>query len=522
MKLWEDIIREKLSAFRGAATPSQDEALWNSVEGMLPPPAHWAWWSDVRVWMGVGVAAVLALTVTPWSSEEVTHPVVNAVEEEALNADKATSGRGETGLTSATEVSTDTRLDAPSETEVFETSEVESLPQRASVNSEGTVNPETLTAVIDRTERVVDDVVSVPAFSAPEDEAVSELDAIAAQAKAPTTQDALAMTLASVIDEARQQGGVAGEGGARLTPNVAFADSDSNESNPSAVPNSQGLQNDPEALQTMRPRFAWMGLSPKGNRALLDMPVPDPVPHRSAFAVRVYGGATLSHFRFSDESLSAYSENFVTDYSAAGGVSLEVRRWGQQWSVGFNVSDYVHRLEFEEATEQVWWTEGVQSIEINAITGDTVAVNVGPVQGTEIEHRSIRHHGRYSVIAIPLEWRTQRVKGRWHFGLGLGALLHIRRNAAGSILTEEGIVERYADGDMSKNRLSWMPTARTYLGVQFAPTWRADFSVLVGQQRHSSRRTALQSGSAAPQWNGRLLNGQFQLGITRYFLRTGH
>ena len=502
MKLWEDIIREKLSAFRGAPTPSQDQALWNSIEGMLPPPARWAWWSDVRVWMGVGVAAVLALTVTPWSVEEDVDPQFPLVEEEALDAGKATNGRGESALALDAEASPVTQPSVALDSDVSET-------------------PEALPSVSDPTEIAVGDLASVPAPPVADDGKLTDSGALSAQTTAPTTPNALVTTTAFVAENARQQNGTAGEGGAPPTFNVGFEGSDSNGRVSRSASNGLDVEHGALAVQPMRSRFAWLGLSPMGSPALLDMPVFDSSPYRPDFAVRVYGGATLSRFRFSDEALDAYSENFVADYSAAGGVSLEFSRWGQQWSVGLNMSDYVHRLEFQETTEEPWWTEGVQSIEINAITGDTVAVNVGPVLGTEIQHRSVHHHGRYSVIAVPLEWRTQRVKGRWHFGLGLGALLHIRRNAAGSVVTEEGIVERYADGDMSKSRLSWMPTARAYLGMQFAPTWRVDLSVLAGQQRYRSRKSAVQSGSALPGWDGQLLNGQFQVGISRYFSRSG-
>lgn len=502
MKLWEDIIREKLSAFRGAPTPSQDQALWNSIEGMLPPPARWAWWSDVRVWMGVGMAVVLALTMMPWSLEEDVDPLFPIVEEEALNAGKATGGRGESALALDADASPDTQPNVALDSDLSET-------------------PEASPSVSDRTENVVGELPAVPAPPVSDDVKLADSGALSPQPSAQTPPNALAMTTAFVAENARQQDGSAGEGGAQPTFNGGLEDSGSAGGAARSASNGLTMEHGALAIQPMRSRFAWLGLAPMESPALLDMPEFNPSPYRPSFAVRVYGGATLSRFRFSDEALDAYSENFVADYSAAGGVSLEFSRWGQQWSVGLNMSDYVHRLEFQETTEQAWWTEGVQSIEINAITGDTVAVNVGPVLGTEIQHRSVRHHGRYSVIAVPLEWRTQRVRGRWHFGLGLGALLHIRRNAAGSVVTEEGIVERYADGDMSKSRLSWMPTARVYLGIQFAPTWRVDLSVLAGQQRYRSRKSAVQSGSALPGWDGQLLNGQFQVGISRYFSRSG-
>ena len=183
MKLWEDIIREKLSAFRGAPTPSQDQALWNSIEGMLPPPARWAWWSDVRVWMGVGVAAVLALTVTPWSVEEDVDPQFPRVEEEALDAGKATNGRGESALALDAEASPVTQPSVALDSDVSET-------------------PEALPSVSDPTEIAVGELASVPAPPVADDGKLTDSGALSAQSTAPTTPNVLVTTTAFVAENA--------------------------------------------------------------------------------------------------------------------------------------------------------------------------------------------------------------------------------------------------------------------------------------------------------------------------------
>jgi hypothetical protein len=513
MKNWEDIIREKLSSIKGKAAPGQDEALWRSIEGQLPGSVQGAWWSGIHFLRASSAVVVLLLAGAFWwvnFEGESLKSDVDASDDKRTEVERL-SGNAE--QEAALEVSLETTEQGrPLEPEtvgreVQEEVSVASNSERSGRTEIEIEQPESSAAIVQKEDVQAGVLVASAAVS-------SWPDGVAPTPRNVSTEtDALPIGFGGNPIAEKERGFMA-----------THFEEDPGVSKPGAPEEEDGAAKriaggQLPVLALLRPRFPVLGTAQMEKPASLDMPTLEPTMYRSAFAIRAYGGSTFSHFTFSDAALAAYSENFATDYSATGGISLEVIRGGQQWSVGVNVSDYVHRLEFEETTENEWWTEGVQSIEINAITGDTVAVNVGQVQGTQTTRRFVRHHGRYSVIAVPLEWRTQSVRGRWHLGLGIGALLHIRRNASGSILNAEGVLARYADADLSKSRMSWMPTARTYVGYQFAPSWRLDLSVLVGQERHSSKKATPLPGASTPEWNGRLLNGQFQVGITRYFLR---
>jgi hypothetical protein len=58
--------------------------------------------------------------------------------------------------------------------------------------------------------------------------------------------------------------------------------------------------------------------------------------------------------------------------------------------------DYVHLLDYVETTTQDYLDpEGIQAIEINALTGDTVAILYGDVQGLATQRRHVRSFNRF-------------------------------------------------------------------------------------------------------------------------------
>jgi len=248
------------------------------------------------------------------------------------------------------------------------------------------------------------------------------------------------------------------------------------------------------------------------------LPMPDALETQVPMAVRVHGGLTFSHFRFIDDRPADLSRHFHTDFSAGGGVALDVQRWGHAFSIGVAWYDYVHRLEYLEVTVQEHIEpEGVQSIEINALTGDTVAVNLGEIQGTAEQHRFVRSYNRFNAVVFPMEWRQETSQGRWSAGLGLGGQLLVRSGGHGHNVDHDGLIEAYTDADLPKARLNWMPTARVYFGFQMVPEWRLDVSMGAGIHRFRSRRDNELELVDAPQWNGRLSTGQLQIGLTRFF-----
>ena len=207
---------------------------------------------------------------------------------------------------------------------------------------------------------------------------------------------------------------------------------------------------------------------------------------------------------------------FHADFSAGGGVMLEVNG-DLRWSVGFAWHDYVHSLQHTEVTETAITTPGVVSITIDTQTGDTLAIEEGLVAGVEERVRTVDLHNRFRAYSIPVEWRKVRSRGRFQFGLGLGAMLQIRSRAYGSILDSEGEITGYSDDNLSRGRLTVMPTLRAFSGVRFAPGWRADVGLATGIQRHNSRPISdAPSPVSTPTWQGQLVNTQLQLGLTRF------
>lgn len=194
---------------------------------------------------------------------------------------------------------------------------------------------------------------------------------------------------------------------------------------------------------------------------------------------------------------------------------LEFERWSQSFAVGLVWNEFINHLDYTEHTETVVTTQGIQAIEINEITGDTVAVVFGDVDGISEQTRSVIHHNRYRAFAVPIEWQHHRIVGRWHMGVGLGALLQFRSDGHGKTINPEGLVVTYQDGDLTTSRIQWMTTGRAFAGYQFGPEWRVDLSLGAGVQRFNNGAST--TSSDIPSWEGRLVNGQLQLGITRFF-----
>ena len=236
------------------------------------------------------------------------------------------------------------------------------------------------------------------------------------------------------------------------------------------------------------------------------------------FALRAYGGVTMSDFKYKNEELLMFSDYFHTASSAAGGIVLDFEFKNQQMSIGMGWLDYAQRLEFEHTwqTEDVH-PEGILSVELDPVSGDTLSVQTGPMLVTSTHHRHVRDYNHWNGAVIPIEWRKEWLISRWTLGAGLGGQLLFRTGASGKSFRAAGTVAEFDDADLSRIRMAWSPTARLYTGYQFQPEWRLDASLAAGFQRMGSLQSEeLTNPSLAP-WNGQLRTLQISAGVTRFF-----
>ena len=189
------------------------------------------------------------------------------------------------------------------------------------------------------------------------------------------------------------------------------------------------------------------------------------------------------------------------------------------WSIGLAWCDYVHNLQYTETSEAPISSFGVVSVVIDIQTGDTLSVLEGQVQGVEERVRTVDRHNRFQAFSIPFEWRKVKSLNRLQFGVGVGATLQIRSGARGSVINPEGQIVRYSDQNLSRGRLAVVPTGRLFAGLRFAPAWRLDVGVAAGVQRHTSRSNTGAPVTDEPSWQGRLIHGQIQVGLTRLISR---
>ena len=242
-------------------------------------------------------------------------------------------------------------------------------------------------------------------------------------------------------------------------------------------------------------------------------------PHKPRyFAIRAYGGMTLSDFRYQNENLAIFSDHFHAASSAFSGVAFDFDFRRHHWSVGLGWSDFAQRLEFEHT----WQSEyvdpnGIVAVEIDAVSGDTLSVQTGPVLVTANHHRQVRDYNHWNAMVIPVEWRKEWLVSQWTFGAALGGQLLIRTGGRGQSFVDEGTLAAFDDADLSRSRITWSPSLRLYTGYQFEPEWRLDLSLAAGAQSVGSRSNEDLTGSVLTAWEGQLRTFQIAAGVTRYF-----
>jgi hypothetical protein len=520
MKSWEDILKGRFARHAEPGKPGQDEALWNAIEaGMAAPPTgakaagvatgvsgsagkFWSWALGTAAVMGLVLLGVVfwpkAGPITPQEGTRVEQSQdVQSAPKTALDSEEGegTPSVGEEVFPSASNEAASIQA-APNEADLTLPSAAEMAPE-VSVAKAGSdaAKPEAAVAAETMTAEVGASVATAEVAPNVETRTTGAESAPTVSSE-PTPTSATSDRLPFFLPRMEPDG----------EENVARARSVGGELPPREGP-AEGML---EPLPLRTPSSDALPLAQL-------LPMGGAIEAEAPFALRTFGGPTLSHFSLKGKHPEELRGHFYTEFSAGGGVALDVRRWGQTFSLGLAWYDYVHLLDYVETTTQDYLDpEGIQSIEINALTGDTVAVLFGDVQGLATQRRYVRSFNRFNAVVIPVEWRTSRSLGRWHGGLGLGVQLLVRSGGRGHSLNEDGLVVAYADGDLPKSRLNWTPTGGLFAGYQVAPEWRLDLSVGAGIQRFRTRRTA-EGAPEAPLWEGQLITGQIQCGVTRFF-----
>lgn len=467
MKWIEDLLKAKLSGSKAAADSAKDDALWNKVSSGLSAPVPEVSGSAGKLtglnWAVLGGAVMFAAVMG----------IGLILDEDASNAPGA-------------------KLE---ETSIASVTSVEALTPTGS----STIASESQANQADQMDKQVSADISVSASDiAPKPNET----AVALDSSLPSTSSRMTTSeMPSPLKESTEE------------PSVNTTRTDANHAN--NLPPTESAMRKAPPLQLL-PIFISDG-NVEGQAVLQKSEFAERVKPRH-FALRAYGGVTMSDFKYKNEELLMFSDYFHTASSAAGGIVLDFEFKNQQMSIGMGWLDYAQRLEFEHTwqTEDVH-PEGILSVELDPVSGDTLSVQTGPMLVTSTHHRHVRDYNHWNGAVIPIEWRKEWLISRWTLGAGLGGQLLFRTGASGKSFRAAGTVAEFDDADLSRIRMAWSPTARLYTGYQFQPEWRLDASLAAGFQRMGSLQSEeLTNPSLAP-WNGQLRTLQISAGVTRFF-----
>jgi hypothetical protein len=267
-----------------------------------------------------------------------------------------------------------------------------------------------------------------------------------------------------------------------------------------------------KGLEQMRPILAkpWASLPPMLSQYVHKL---DPA---KWLALRTFGGLTMSQTTLTNALKSAYSYGF----GAGGGMALDWVGGKQHWSAGVGFYEFTHVMEYQlSVTTEFINAEGVQTVLINSISGDTTSI-VGPVSEVEHYQRHILSYNRLRQIAVPLEWRKEHSIGRWTAGIALGATALFRIKSEGHLVTADSQIFAFSNLDLPRLRLNVSPTTRIYAGLQVQPEWRIDLSWTAGIQTFNSSRAGDMTNAEVQPWKGRISAQSLQIGVTRFFAST--
>ena len=463
----EDLLKAKLSGSKAAADSAKDDALWNKVSSGLSAPVPEVARSAGKLtglnWAVLGGAVMFASVMG----------IGLILDEDASNAPGA-------------------KLE---ETSIASVTSVEALTPAGS----STIASESQANQADQMDKHVSADISVSASDIapkPNETAVALDSSLPSISSRMTTSE-----MPSPLKESTEE------------PSVNTTRTDANHAN--NLPPTESAMRKAPPLQLL-PIFISDG-NVEGQAVLQKSEFAERVKPRH-FALRAYGGVTMSDFKYKNEELLMFSDYFHTASSAAGGIVLDFEFKNQQMSIGMGWLDYAQRLEFEHTwqTEDVH-PEGILSVELDPVSGDTLSVQTGPMLVTSTHHRHVRDYNHWNGAVIPIEWRKEWLISRWTLGAGLGGQLLFRTGASGKSFRAAGTVAEFDDADLSRIRMAWSPTARLYIGYQFQPEWRLDASLAAGFQRMGSLQSEeLTNPSLAP-WNGQLRTLQISAGVTRFF-----
>jgi len=467
MKWIEDLLKSKLSGSKADADSAKDDALWNKVSSGLSAPVPEVAGSAGKLtglnWAVLGGAVMFAAVMG----------IGLILDEDASNAPGA-------------------KLE---ETSIASVTSVEALTPAGS----STIASESQANQADQMDKHVSADISVSASDIapkPNETAVALDSSLPSISSRMTTSE-----MPSPLKESTEE------------PSVNTTRTDANHAN--NLPPTESAMRKAPPLQLL-PIFISDG-NVEGQAVLQKSEFAERVKPRH-FALRAYGGVTMSDFKYKNEELLMFSDYFHTASSAAGGIVLDFEFKNQQMSIGMGWLDYAQRLEFEHTwqTEDVH-PEGILSVELDPVSGDTLSVQTGPMLVTSTHHRHVRDYNHWNGAVIPIEWRKEWLISRWTLGAGLGGQLLFRTGASGKSFRAAGTVAEFDDADLSRIRMAWSPTARLYIGYQFQPEWRLDASLAAGFQRMGSLQSEeLTNPSLAP-WNGQLRTLQISAGVTRFF-----
>lgn len=467
MKWIEDLLKSKLSGSKADADSAKDDALWAKVSSGLSAPVPEVAGSAGKLtglnWAVLGGAVMFAAVMG----------IGLILDEDASNAPGA-------------------KLE---ETSIASVTSVEALTPAGS----STIASESQANQADQMDKHVSADISVSASDiAPKPNET----AVALDSSLPSTSSRMTTSeMPSPLKESTEE------------PSVNTTRTDANHAN--NLPPTESAMRKAPPLQLL-PIFISDG-NVEGQAVLQKSEFAERVKPRH-FALRAYGGVTMSNFKYKNEELVMFSDYFHTASSAAGGIVLDFEFKNQQMSIGMGWLDYAQRLEFEHTwqTEDVH-PEGILSVELDPVSGDTLSVQTGPMLVTSTHHRHVRDYNHWNGAVFPIEWRKEWLISRWTLGAGLGGQLLFRTGASGKSFRAAGTVAEFDDADLSRIRMAWSPTARLYTGYQFQPEWRLDASLAAGFQRMGSLQSEeLTNPSLAP-WNGQLRTLQISAGVTRFF-----
>ncbi len=484
MKNWEEILRSRLSSFQEKGALGQEDAIWKSIEAKIAPASgssaalsSYSW----AGWFGLVASAIgLGLGVDYFFHEEPIVGKERAHLEERMDTDEVN------------------KKVQSFQTNVFDGDEEKQSGPLVSSVEKGRVAQEV---------RIKNEIetksVEVLIDAKVEDESFKGTNTAQDEQKVvmPINEGANVYVGADLpVFQQKQNGTVKADSPA---PNASADGTYTG----SVVKNRSILFLSPRLLQTaaMDSPVLIVGANEPTEETMLRMP----------HALRVFGGPTLSQFVFGEGHSSELNEYFEMNFGLGGGLMMEFQRWSQSFSIGVSWNEFVQHLDYIEQTENAIVMQGIQTIQINEITGDTMAFVLGDIQGVEYRQRYVSNYNTYRAFAIPLEFQRKKYVGRWELGLGVGALVQFRTHAKGRTLTPEGLVADYSD--LHQSRLSWMSTMRLYAGLFIVPEWRVDISLSAGLQRFNNAVDGDQVVTEIPTWQGRLRNGQIQFGLTRYF-----